>query len=156
PALKYKPLKIKDAPGGYPGFEHHMTKGGLLAHTEGVTALAILIADFVADTYGPVNRDFVISAALLHDLMRLYDFKKEKKDYSLVPKLLEHEQLIACELYARGFPEEVISVVLNHLKAENHNLEGMIVHYADTIDAFSDYYFRELIKHAIEKELLGK
>lgn len=146
----HKPLDIKDAPGGYPGFEHHMAKGGLLKHTEGVTELSIRIAQFIEKKYGPLNKDAIIAGALLHDLMRLYDFKKVKEEYTINPTLLGHEQLIGCELYARNFPEEVISIVMNHLKAENQSLEGMIVHIADTTDSFADYHFRELDKAIAE------
>lgn len=175
-AMDYKPLKIRESPGGYPGFEHHMVKGGLVKHTEGVVELATKIAGIVEKRYGPVNEDLVLAGAILHDIMRVYDFTKEGDEYSLTPKLLEHEQLIGCELYARGFPEEVVAIVLNHLKPEGFvlelglskthvnatpvkqsglgmSLEGFIVHYADTIDAYSDYYFRELLTHALEGAL---
>jgi putative nucleotidyltransferase with HDIG domain len=173
-SLKYKPLKIKDSPGGYPGFEHHMAKGGLLVHTVKVSELSLKIAESVEE-YGPINKDLILAGALLHDIMRIYDFKKEGKDYLISSKYLEHEQLIGCELYARGFPEELISIVLNHIKPETFSLElglsksaliagptnkkkglgmsleGMIVHYADTIDAYSEFYFRELFRHMLEE-----
>ncbi|MBN2094413.1 MAG: HDIG domain-containing protein [Candidatus Aenigmarchaeota archaeon] len=147
PALACKPLKIEDTPGGFPGFEHHMEKGGLIKHTEGVTLLAMQMADFVEERYGTVNKDFVITAALLHDIMRLYDFDKIGDEYSLQDNLLEHEELGACELYARGFPEEIVHMVLKHLKPEGQGLEGTILHYADSVDSFSDFYFRELSGH---------
>jgi len=145
-AMKYEHLALNDSPAGYPGFEHHMCKGGLLKHTEGVTTLSINIAKFIDKRYGPVNKDYLIAGALLHDIMRLYDFKKEGDEYSVTPKLLGHEQLIGCELYTRGFPEEVVHMVLCHLKSEDQTIEGMILHFADTIDAYADFHFREMLK----------
>lgn len=154
-AMNYRPLALKDSPAGYPGFEHHMCKGGLIKHTEGVTTLSLEIAEFIDERYGPVNKDFLIAGALLHDIMRLYDFKKEGSGYSVTPKILGHEQLIGCELYARGFPEEVIHMVINHLNAEDQTLEGMILHFADTIDAYADFHFREMLK-VLDEELKEK
>jgi 7,8-dihydroneopterin 2',3'-cyclic phosphate phosphodiesterase len=148
--MNYRPLALDDSPAGYPGFEHHMCKGGLLKHTEGVTSLSINIAKFIDKRYGPINHDYLIAGALLHDIMRLYDFKKEGDDFSVIPKMLGHEQLIGCELYARGFPEEVIHMTLNHLRAEDQTLEGMILHFADTIDAYADFHFREMLKSLSE------
>lgn len=154
-AMVYKPLSLEDSPAGYPGFEHHMCKGGLIKHTEGVAVLSMKIAKFIEKRYGPVNKDYLIAAALLHDLMRLYDFKKEGDEYSIAPKVLSHEQLIGCELYARGFPEEIVHMVLNHLKSEDQTLEGMILHFADTIDAYADFHFREMLK-VLDQELAKK
>jgi 7,8-dihydroneopterin 2',3'-cyclic phosphate phosphodiesterase len=154
-AMVYKPLALKDSPAGYPGFEHHMCKGGLLKHTEGVTTLSVNIAKFIEKRYGPVNKDFLIAGSLLHDIMRLYDFKKDGGEYSVTPKILGHEQLIGCELYARGFPEEVIHMAINHLKSEDQTLEGMILHFADTIDAYADFHFREMLK-VLDQELKDK
>jgi 7,8-dihydroneopterin 2',3'-cyclic phosphate phosphodiesterase len=144
--LNYKPLKLEESPAGYVGFEHHMEKGGLLVHTKNVTELAIKIADFVNERYYKVNKDFIIAGALLHDLMRVFDFKKTKKGYEIVGKLLSHEELIGCELYARNFPEEVVYIVLNHIQPSSSIPEALIVHFADSIDAYIDIYLRELLK----------
>ena len=70
---------IYSHPAGYPGFEHHMEIGGLVRHTENVTELAISIANLIKEKYYPINLDFIIAGALLHDLMRVYDFKKNKE-----------------------------------------------------------------------------
>lgn len=149
--MKYKPLKLEESPAGYPGFEHHMEKGGLVKHTKNVTELAIKIADFIEDQYCKVNKDYVIAGALLHDLMRAFDFKKSGNEYGLVGKLLSHEELIGCELYARSFPEEVVYIVLSHLKSEGLILEANIVHFADSIDAYTDAYVKELLKETVKK-----
>ncbi len=148
--LKYTPLKLEESPAGYKGFEHHMEKGGLVTHTKNVTELSIEIADFVAQRYCEINKDYIIAGALLHDLMRVFDFRKKGKNYELVGKLIAHEELIGCELYARNFPEEVVHIVLNHLKPDGLILEAMIVHFADSIDAYTDAYLKELLKEALK------
>jgi len=144
--LNYEALKLDESPAGYIGFEHHMEEGGLIEHTKNVTELAIKIANFVSEKYGKINKDFVIAGALLHDLMRVFDFKKTREGYEITKKLLSHEELIGCELYARNFPEEVIYIVLNHVQPENLTPELLIVHFADSIDAYIDVYFREILK----------
>ncbi len=151
--LKYKPLKIEESPAGYKGFEHHMEKGGLVRHTKNVTEIALKIAESVEEKYGIINKDYVIAGALLHDLMRVFDFKKKGDTYELVGKLLGHEEMIGCELYARNFPEEVVHIVLNHLKPEGLIIEALIVHYADSIDAYTDVYLKESMKAIIESKL---
>jgi len=147
--LDYKPLKLNNSPAGYPGFEHHMREGGLIEHTKNVTELAIMISDFVSEKYRKVNKDFVIAGALLHDLMRVYDFEEGKRGYTITKKLLDHEELIGCELYAREFPEGVIYIVLNHIQPSGLMPEALIVHFADTIDAHMDVYTRELANNSL-------
>ena len=151
--LNYRGLKLEESPAGYKGFEHHMEKGGLITHTRNVTELAIKITEFVSQKYCEVNKDFVIVGALLHDLMRIFDFKKRGSNYEIVGKLIPHEELIGCELYARNFPEEIVHMVFNHLKPEGLILEAMIVHFADSIDAYTDAYLKELLKGALEGKL---
>ncbi len=146
--LNYKPLKLDKSPAGYPGFEHHMEEGGLLIHTKNVTELAIKISDFVIEKYHKINKDFVIAGALLHDLMRVYDFEDSDEGYGITKKLLNHEELIGCELYAREFPEEVVYIVLNHVQPSGLIPEALIVHFADTIDAHMDVYIKELVKNS--------
>lgn len=148
--LNYKPLKLEESPAGYVGFEHHMEEGGLLTHTKNVTELAIKIADFVEERYYKVNRDFIIAGTLLHDLMRVFDFKKTRKGYKIVGKLLNHNELIASELYARNFPEEVIYIVLRHVQPDILLPEALIVYFADTIDSHIDLYIKELIKTTLK------
>ncbi len=150
--LGYKPLKLEESPAGYKGFEHHMEEGGLVIHTKNVTELAIKIADFVTQKYCEINKDYVIAGALLHDLMRVFDFRKKGRSYEIVRKLIPHEELIGCELYARNFPEEVVHIVLNHLKPDSLILEAMIVHFADSIDAYTDAYLKELLKGILKEE----
>ncbi len=152
-ALKYKPLKIEESPAGYKGFEHHMEEGGLVRHTKNVTEIAMKIAESVEEKYGIINIDYVIAGALLHDLMRVFDFKKKTDSYELVGKLLGHEEMIGCELYARSFPEEVVHIVLSHLKPEGLIIEALIVHYADSIDAYTDVYLKESMKAVLESKL---
>ncbi|OYT42938.1 MAG: dihydroneopterin 2',3'-cyclic phosphate phosphodiesterase [Candidatus Aenigmarchaeota archaeon ex4484_56] len=144
----YKSVPIHTSPAGYAGFEHHMVEGGLVLHTKNVVELSLQIADFIEKNYYPVNKDYVIAGALLHDIMRIFDFKKDKKgNYEIVNKLLEHSELIGCELYARGFPEEVIHIVLSHLGNKPiATLEAMIVNFADTIDSHVDVYVRGVLK----------
>lgn len=149
--LNYEGLKVEESPAGYAGFEHHLVKGGLILHTISVTTLAINIAKTIMSYYPiSINMDYLIAGALLHDIGRIFDFKKTKKGYSINQKLIEHSSLMAAELYARGFPEEVIHIVLSHLGITSIQppltIEALIVHYADEIDAQIDFAIRKSLE----------
>ncbi len=155
--LNYDKIDIEESPAGYIGYEHHFVEGGLILHTISVTTLAINIAKTIMSYYPiSINMDHLIAGALLHDIGRIFDFKKTKKGYSINQKLIEHSSLIAAELYARGFPEEVIHIVLSHLGMGSIQppltIEALIVHYADTIDAQIDFAIRKSIEDKVESK----
>ncbi len=121
---------------------HHSNEGGHIEHVASVTELAIKIAEHVEKTYGAnINFDHLIAGALLHDWMKIYHFRKHAGKWEHTGCLLDHAVLTACELYARGFPEEVIHIVeahggdLGQVAARPQTLEALIVFYADVLDA---------------------
>jgi len=149
--LDYEGMDIEESPAGYAGYEHHLVKGGLILHTISVTTLAINIAKTLMSYYPiSINMDYLIVGALLHDIGRIFDFKKTKKGYAINQKLIEHASLIAAELYSRDFPEEVIHIVLSHLGVNSTQppltIEALIVHYADEIDAQIDFAIRKSLE----------
>ena len=121
---------------------HHNYEGGLMEHTIGVAKLALNFADMVQETYkAKPNRDHVIAGALLHDIGKVFLLKKVGKEWQFTGCLFDHAVLSANELYARGFPEEVIHIVASHggdmgsAGANPRTLEAQIVFHADTVDA---------------------
>lgn len=131
--------KFAEAYGG-PSQFHHAYKGGLLDHTYSVTRLCIEIAKVLKEIYkAEINMDHLICAALLHDLAKVYCF--EKRGAGVVHKdvPLDHVVWTACELYARGFPKEVVHCVAAHAGKEGTTLpqtiEAWILFYADAIDS---------------------
>jgi len=85
-----------------------------------------------------VNKDALIAGALLHDIMKVYEFKEGKP----TGILLDHSALGLAELYKRGFPEEVLHLVISHAAPSTNpprTLEAVILHYVDTLLALIEF-----------------
>ena len=110
----------------------------LLNHTIAVTNACLAMADVVEKNYGvKVKRDYLLAGALLHDIMKVFEWKDGK--YTGV--LLDHPTLGAVELYKRDFPEEVIHMVASHMgNLEPRSIEALILHYVDTMLALIEFY----------------
>src|SRR5437867_4160331 len=51
----------------------------VLNHTVAVVDLCMKTADSVEANYGiPINRDYLLAGAILHDIMKIYEWKNEK------------------------------------------------------------------------------
>lgn len=116
---------------------HHYYEGGLIEHIYSVTKLCINIADHLEEVYGEtLERDYLISAALLHDLAKQFSIKNmdEFRDF-----WLDHNVWMSCELYSRDFPERVIEIVMGHggesIQPSPKSDEARILHHADSVDA---------------------
>ncbi len=116
---------------------HHYYEGGLVDHIYSVTELCIKMVENFEDVYDKeLDRDSLVSAALLHDLTKQFilDNMEGFKEYSL-----DHNVWMSCELYSRGFPEKVIEIVADHGGETNEPTprsdEARILHHADSLDA---------------------
>jgi len=111
----------------------------LINHTIGVVEACITLADVIEKNYGfKVNRDVLIAGALLHDIMKVYEFKDGKP----TGILLDHSALALAELYKRNFPEEVLHLVISHAATSTNpprTLEALILHYIDTLLALVEF-----------------
>ena len=126
---------------------HHNYAGGLLEHTMAVT----LISDFASHQY-PVNRDLLITGALLHDIGKVYEYSmKAAIDFTNIGRLVGHIS-IADEIVTKkaagidAFPDELLMKV-RHLILSHHGeyekgavrlpqtIEAVVLHYADNLDA---------------------
>ncbi len=121
---------------------HHRYEGGLIEHTISVTKMALKIAEVLEEVYGVnVNRDYIIAGALLHDIMKPYNYiKNEDGTYDHYDMFnLDHLTLAVAELYKRDFPLEVIKIVASHHGEHSptrpSSIEAYIVHYADEVDS---------------------
>jgi len=123
---------------------HHPYKGGLVDHTYAVTKICLEIANIFENVYKvKINKDYLISASLLHDLMKIYTFKK---DGSVSDVKIDHGTWMCCELYARGFPEEVIHIIASHFGPNGptspQSTEALILFYADSLDSTIETFWR--------------
>lgn len=127
---------------------HHGFVGGLLEHTLGVAKLC----DSFADQYPLINRDLLLSGALLHDIGKLYEISDfPANDYTDEGQLLGHI-IIGVELIGErirripDFPAKTASE-LKHLILPHHGeyeygspkkpaiIEAFALNFADNMDA---------------------
>lgn len=138
---KYEKYKIdfSKAYGGPTTF-HHAYEGGLIDHTIAVTKICISLAKILEESYGIIiNKDYLIAGAILHDIMKVFCYKKVKGGVISNEVMLDHGIWACCELYLRDFPEEVIHIIASHFGPSGANppqtIEALILFYADSIDA---------------------
>ncbi|MGQ4833107.1 MAG: HD domain-containing protein [Candidatus Asgardarchaeia archaeon] len=132
--------KIVDSPASKR--THHSHEGGLLLHTYAVLQIAKSLADIVESVYNvQVDRDIIIAAAILHDIMKPATYRKINAEYhtSDLGNKLDHLTLIVSEMYKRNFPIEVIHAVAGHHGNDGstwpRSIEALIVHLADSVDS---------------------
>jgi len=148
--------KLKKTPGGK--LWHHAYVGGLLEHTLKV----VQICEKAASMYELVNRDLLITGALVHDIGKISAYSaKGFFDYTdegrLVGHIVSGDELIDKKIQAiEGFPSD-LAIQLKHLILSHQGqlefaspvvpqtIEAIILHYADEMDAKVDA-FSHIIK----------
>ena len=118
----------------------------VINHTVALTELCIQVVENFKKNYGlKLNKDYLIAASILHDLMKVYEYKRNKEG-ELEPTgiLLDHTMLGTAELYARNFPEEVIHIVASHFgeggPTPPRTFEAVVFHQLDTLASMVEYY----------------
>jgi 3'-5' exoribonuclease len=127
---------------------HHAYIGGLLEHTVSMTSLA----DKIAGHYGGVNRDLLLTGAILHDIGKIDEFDYQSKiDYSDKGRLLNHIvigiKMVDDKLSGIDhFPEDQM-LLLKHMIVSHHGtrefgspeppktIEAVLLNYIDEIDS---------------------
>ncbi|MHB0979019.1 MAG: 3'-5' exoribonuclease YhaM family protein [Thermoleophilia bacterium] len=127
---------------------HHAYLGGLLEHTVTVADLC----DHVSQQYGRVNRDLLMTSALLHDVGKVDELTFDRAiNYSDAGRFLGHVILGVTFVSARAatipdFPEDKLRLLL-HAIVSHHGelewgspkrpktLEALILHHVDNLDA---------------------
>ena len=127
---------------------HHAYLGGLLEHTLSIARLS----QAVCSHYMGLDKDVLLTAAILHDIGKVYEFSYETHiDYSDAGRLLNHI-VIGVEMLDKriatldNFPED-LSLVLKHMIVSHHGtrdfgspeppktLEAVVLYYLDELDA---------------------
>ena len=148
---------------------HHAYIGGLLQHSIDVADLAVAMADRVEG----VDKDLVISGALLHDLGKIKEISSEIGfPYTNTGRFMGHiviTSLMVQEVAAKlNIPanrlEQLQHILLSH-HGENEKgspvacatREAFIVHYADEINAIMNQFEQREGKGAWEyNRMLGR
>jgi 3'-5' exoribonuclease len=127
---------------------HHAYLGGLLEHTLSL----VLLAEKVLDHYVGIDRDLLLTGAMLHDIGKVKEFVYQRSiDYSDEGRLISHI-VIGMDMIEKkinlikDFPEKA-AVLLKHLIVSHHGsrelgspqvpmtLEAVMLHYLDEIDS---------------------
>jgi putative nucleotidyltransferase with HDIG domain len=118
------------------------TDVNLIEHTRAVTLSSLRIAEVLTGEYGgkiTINRDHLLSGALLHDVGKLFEYKKEKGKFvkSKEGELLRHPISGAAFAFKHGLPQEVIHIIAAHSKegdGSRRTIEAIIVNHADFVN----------------------
>lgn len=135
---------------------HHAWLGGLLEHTVSVARLC----DAAAAHYGRLDRDLLVTAALLHDIGKMREIGAEPGfPYTDEGRLLGHILLglqLVGDAAAKLGLEPHRRLLLEHLIAshqgryewqsprEPRTLEALVLHYLDDLDAKTNHAMRLL------------
>lgn len=138
--------KLKKAPAGK--LWHHCYVGGLLEHTLNVTRLVRTIAE----NYEHINRDLLVTGALLHDIGKIYEYDANGFiDYTDAGRLHGHiaigYHVVASIVdsipeFPQHLRNELLHLILSHQGAKEHgspavpmSREALILNAADDLDA---------------------
>ena len=117
-------------------------KVGLIDHTRAVTQTSLRIAEVLNETYAgkvAVNIDILLAGAILHDVGKLFEYKREGRAFvkSREGELLRHPISGAAFAFKYGLPEEVIHIIAAHSKEGDggrRTIEAVIVNHADFVN----------------------
>ena len=120
-------------------------RSDLVRHIATVTELCIKTAESLEKNYGiKINMDYLIAGALLHDIMKIFEWKVEGGEPKHTGILLDHSMLAVAELYHRGFPEGVIHIVASHFgevgPTPPRNFEALILHQIDSLTSMVEFH----------------
>ena len=104
---------------------HHSFIGGLLEHTSSVTRLC----EYLAGAYPVLNRDLLITAAMLHDIGKVKELSSfPLNDYTDSGQLLGHIVIGAQMVHDKirtieGFPETLENILIHCILSHHGELE---------------------------------
>ncbi|MCR4679431.1 3'-5' exoribonuclease [Lachnospiraceae bacterium YSD2013] len=146
---------------------HHCFVGGLLEHTVSVANLC----RYYAAKYPMLKKDLVVSAALLHDIGKVYEISSfPENDYTDEGNLLGHI-VMGAEMVGEkaalidGFPKSLLNelkhcILAHHGKLEFGSpkkpalIEAVALNFADDLDAKMET-FKEILGATTEQGWLG-
>jgi putative nucleotidyltransferase with HDIG domain len=114
----------------------------LIAHTRAVTRTALQIAEVLGSAYQGkvvIQRDLLLSGAILHDVGKLFEFKREQGVFmkSREGDLLRHPISGAAFAYKYDLPQEVVHMIAAHSKEGDglrRTVEAVIINHADFVN----------------------
>jgi len=118
------------------------TSINIIEHTRAVARCSLEIAEVFVKEYKEkisLNRDYLLAGALLHDVGKLFEYKKVKGKFvkNEGGKLLRHPISGATFASQHGLPQEVIHIIAAHSKegdGARRTVEAVIVNHADFVN----------------------
>jgi 3'-5' exoribonuclease len=127
---------------------HHAYLGGLLEHTVAVVEMC----EFVGQQYGRIDRDLLLTAALLHDVGKTRELAFQTAiDFTDAGRLLGHviqgvtfisEKATALEDFPETKLQQLLHCVVSHhgelewgSPKRPKTIEALILHHVDNLDA---------------------
>ncbi|WP_248930758.1 HD domain-containing protein [Paenibacillus hamazuiensis] len=124
-----------------------------LQHTRSVTLQAIACADIIEKIHRiSVNRDDLITASLLHDISKCFEYAREGKHKTRYAKLMQHGVYTVHKAIEHRLPLEIQHMIVTHTVASKilpQTVEALILHYVDYLDS-------DILLHAINKPIFLK
>jgi len=122
---------------------HHNYAGGFIEHTVALCELCMSFSRIVSKVYEcKVNNDLILCGVLLHDIYKTatYVEKGERYVMSDLAERVDHLTLASAELIRRGFPLDVVHIVVASHGREYRpmgpmTVEALICHLADYSEA---------------------
>jgi putative nucleotidyltransferase with HDIG domain len=117
-------------------------KVSLIEHTRAVTRTSLGIAEVLNEAYIgklSVNIDILLAGAILHDVGKLFEYKREGAAFvkSHEGELLRHPISGAAFAFGYGLPQEIIHIIAAHSKEGDggrRTIEAVIVNHADFVN----------------------
>jgi len=114
----------------------------LIDHTRAVTRTSLQIAEVLGEGYKgkvAIQRDVLLAGAVLHDVGKLFEYKREEGRFSKSRdgELLRHPISGAAFAFKYGLPQEVVHIIAAHSKegdGSRRTIEAVIVNHADFVN----------------------
>jgi hypothetical protein len=116
-----------------------------VVHNRAVVAMALAVSEAFERFHGVrVDRDLLISAALLQDASKLVEFRPSEAgaEYSEVGRSLPHGFMAVHLAMEEGLPSSVCEIIASHSPTATQfprSLEGKILYYVDQLDIIAVY-----------------
>ena len=128
-----------------------VTEYSNLQHTRSVTRQALACADVIEQIHNiSVDRDVLITAALLHDVSKFFEYEKSgKTEYG---KLMQHGFYAVQKAIEHKLPLSIQHLIVTHTglsKVMPQTVEALILHYVDYLDS-------DVLLHVLKKPLFLK
>ncbi len=122
---------------------HHNYAGGFIEHTIALYELCMSLSRIVSKVYEcTVDNDLILCGVLLHDIYKTATYVEKGKRYVMsdLAERVDHLTLASAELIRRGFPLDVVHIVVASHGREYGpmgpmTVEALICHLADYAEA---------------------